>query len=78
MVKEKKVIYYSTKVEGVGGLKPPPLLPPLPHTPSTRSPTDSTSGGELIYLVIPFPTPGRPQMLLERLLFFFFFNQDET
>ena len=43
-----------------------------PHTPSTPSPTDSISGGEPMYLAIPFPTPSKPQRLLEKLPFFFF------
>ena len=41
------------------------------HTTPTPSPTDSIGRGEPMYLVILFPTPGKLQRLLEKLLFFF-------
>ena len=45
-----------------------------PLTPSAPSPTDSVSGGEPMYLVIPFLTPGKSQRLLEKLATAFFFK----
>ena len=38
------------------------------QAPFTPSPNDSISEGEPMFLVIPFPTAGKPQKLLEKLL----------
>ena len=43
----------------------------LTYTPSTPSPTDGISGGEPMYLVIPFPTPGKPYKVARETTDFF-------
>ena len=43
----------------------------LTYTPSTPSPTDGINEGEPMYLVIPFPTPGKPDKVARETTDFF-------